>query len=88
VNKGDQLQAYYNMNRRRKKWWRRVVLYFLEVCIINAYVLLGYFHERHDSNGRKKRDILSFHLDLAHELVGGFRSHSGLGVREVRKKLS
>ncbi len=73
VDRGDQLESYYNMGRRTKKWWRRVVFYLFEVCILNAFVLEGYVQpELHANKGRKKRDILSFRLELAHELISGF----------------
>ncbi len=49
------------------------VFYLFEVCILNAFVLEGYVQpELHANKGRKKRDILSFRLELAHELISGF----------------
>lgn len=40
VDKFDQLKALYEIDRKSKKWWHRIFFYFLDVAIINSYILL------------------------------------------------
>ena len=39
VDRGDQLQSYYNIGRRSTKWWIRVFFYIVECAILNSYIL-------------------------------------------------
>ena len=39
VDKFDQLMSNYNLDRRSKKWWHRIFFYFLDACVVNAYIL-------------------------------------------------
>ena len=43
VDRGDQLQSYYNIGRRSCKWWKRIFFCIIEVSILNAYVLDSMF---------------------------------------------
>ena len=73
VDRGDQLVGYYNIGRRSKKWWKKVFSYMIECALLNAYLLEKYAEPAlHDPSlrGRKKRDFLDFHLDLAEQLIG------------------
>ena len=73
VDCSDQLIGLYNIGRRSKKWWKRVFSRILERVILNAYVLDSHIHPlKHALRGRRKRDYLSFRLQLAEELIGGF----------------
>ena len=82
VDRGDQLQSYYNLGRKSKKWWRRIFFYCIEVCILNSFCLEKMVKPvEHQQRGRKKRDILSFRLDLAKQLIGSFSSRLRVGGR-------
>ena len=39
VNCNDQLLKYSALNRRTLKWWKKVFFRFLNVAMVNAYVL-------------------------------------------------
>jgi len=39
VDKFDQLMSSYSLDRRSKKWWHRILFYFLDASVINAYIL-------------------------------------------------
>ncbi len=70
VDLGDQLIQLYNVGRRSRKWWKRVLFYLLEVAILNAYVIERAYREDHLLRGHAKRDLLSFRLELAEQLIG------------------
>ena len=73
VDRGDQLVTYYNLSRRSKKWWKRCFAYLVECSLLNAYVLDALaFPQLHAQRGSKKRDFLSFRLDVAMGLVSSF----------------
>ena len=78
IDRGDQLESYYNVGRKSKKWWRRIFFY----CIDRTVTLFGkkMIHPvEHQSEGEKKRDMLSFRLDLAKELIGSYSSWHRFG---------
>lgn len=79
VDRGDQLLELYNFGRRSQKWWKRVFFYLLEVCVLNAYILEGFVCEKHKLHGHAKRDLLAFKIDLAEQLIGGFRGRKRPG---------
>ena len=79
VDRGDQLIELYNAGRRSKKWWRRVLFYLVEVSILNAYIIEGFHRADHRSRGRSKRDLLSFRIELATDLIGGFSCRKRAG---------
>ena len=71
VDRGDQLIGCYNIGQRSKKWWNKI--FIIECSLVNAYILERYaepslYHP--SSKGRKKRDFLSFCLDVAEQLIG------------------
>ena len=79
VDRGDQLQTYYNIGRRSTKLWKRVFFYLVECAILNSYVIDGHLRNvEHTQRGRKKRDVLQFRLELASELIGGFSPRKSL----------
>ena len=80
VDRGDQLVTYYNLSRRSKKWWKRCFAHLVECSLLNAYVLDGLaFPQLHAQKGSKKRDFLSFRLDVAMGLVSSFHSRKRTG---------
>ena len=78
VDRGDQMISLYNLGRRSKKWWKRVFYYIIECAILNAY-LLERSTLQESGVGRQKRDYLSFRIELAEELIGGFRGRKRSG---------
>lgn len=39
VNKFDHFMSNYSLGRRSEKWWHRILFYFLDACVLNAYIL-------------------------------------------------
>lgn len=82
ADRSDQYIGLYNVGRRSRKWWKRVFSHIVECCALNAYVLDSHIHPlEHALRGRKKRDFLTFRLQLAEELIGGFSSRKRVGRR-------
>ncbi len=60
VNRGDQLENYYNVGRKSRKWWRRIFFYCIEVSILNCFCMEKMLKpNEHLQRGRKKRNMLS-----------------------------
>ena len=66
VDLSDQMQGYYMAGRKSKKWWHCLVWFFVDVAIVNAYILekLSLHH--------RSRTQLAFRLDLVKLLIGNF----------------
>ena len=39
VDIADQLTVFYSFIRKTNKWWRKLFFYFLEVSVVNSYIL-------------------------------------------------
>ena len=39
VDVADQLTVFYSFVRKTKKWWRKLFFYFLEVAVVNSYII-------------------------------------------------
>lgn len=70
----DRLDQNTRQDKRKKsmRWYRRIERKLMEASIYNAYILEGCISS-HQVEGQRKRDLLSFRLDLAHQLVGEWR---------------
>ena len=96
VDRGDQLEGYYNSGRRSVKWWKRVFTYIVEASILNAYVLDAYRppldddSDSDDSSTRPPyhcRDSLHFRLSLASGLIGDFSNRQRVGRPAVTNSM-
>ena len=80
VDRGDQLIGYYNIGKRSRKWWKQCFSHLIESALLNSYILESeVFPTEHSRVGRNKRDFLSFRMDLAKQLIGGFQSRKCQG---------
>ena len=80
VDRGDQAISYYNLGRRSTKWRKRVFSYHIDCSILNSFVLDSFVQTAaHASKGRKKRDLLSFRLELTTDLISSFSSRKRPG---------
>lgn len=70
----DRLDQMTRLNKSKKvmRWYRKVEKKLLECSVYNGYVIEGCVID-HKTPGRRKRDLLSFRLELAHQLVGEYR---------------
>lgn len=66
VDRFDQYRAKYMIGRKSKKWWHSIMYYYIDVAIINAFILMK-CHKK-DYGG----DQLSFRLQLAKQLIGKY----------------
>lgn len=39
VDKFDQMRTVYGLDRKSKKWWHRIMFFFYDAAVVNAYVL-------------------------------------------------
>lgn len=39
VDKADQNKSAYNIDRRSKKWWHRIFWHFIDVTVVNAFII-------------------------------------------------
>ena len=44
VDKADMLKSLYGLDRKSKKWWHRIVFHFLDVALVNSYIILKNIH--------------------------------------------
>lgn len=68
----DRLDEMTRINKEKKSMrsYRKVEVKLREVSIYNAYVLEGLCVTDHDRPNKRKRDLMSFKLELAHNLIG------------------
>ena len=66
VDLNDQTWGYYMAGRKSKKWWRCLTWFFVDVAIVNAYILEKL------SPHHWSRTQLAFRLDLVKLLIGNF----------------
>lgn len=66
VDLNDQMRGYYMAGRKSKKWWRCLMWFFVDVAIVNAYILEKL------SPHHRSRTQLAFRLDLVKSLIGNF----------------
>ena len=68
----DNVLKHYSCWRKTRRWYRRILFYIVEVSANNAYVLEN-FVSPHIVQGKEKRGILQFRLDLAQQLIAPFQ---------------
>ena len=60
------MRGYYMAGRKSKKWWRCLMWFFVDVSIVNAYILENL------SPHHRSRTQLAFPLDLVKLQIGNF----------------
>jgi hypothetical protein len=58
------LKALYEFNRKSRKWWHRIFWYFLDVTVVNAFII--YKEQTNDM----KKTLMKFRLSLVTGLIG------------------
>lgn len=64
VDKADHLLSTYKIDRKSKKWWQRIFFHFLDVTVVNAYILYK------EKDLKPALNSKEFRLRLVDELVG------------------
>lgn len=63
------LKSLYEVNRKSKKWWHRILFYFVDLSLVNAFIL---FKKNNDSEAQLT--LKEFRLAVALGLVGAEQS--------------
>ena len=81
VDRGDQLRGYYSCRSKRRKFYKYIFFFLLDVAITNAYILTSHYSPSHSF-----KNIKSFRLQLAKELIGEYcsRRRRGRGGTVIR----
>lgn len=64
VDKADMLKSFYEIDRKSKRWWLRIFWHFVDVTIVNAFILY-----RKMSDGRSI-ELKEFRIAVARGLIG------------------
>ncbi|XP_008189097.2 piggyBac transposable element-derived protein 4-like, partial [Acyrthosiphon pisum] len=81
VDYADMLKSYYEIDRKSQKWWHRIFFHFLDVSVVNAFILF-----RESSQG-STLNIKQFRLAVVAGLVG-LPSTSPKGRKQLHKKIN
>eukprot|EP00102_Acyrthosiphon_pisum_P020738 XP_016657948.1 PREDICTED: piggyBac transposable element-derived protein 4-like [Acyrthosiphon pisum] len=81
VDYADMLKSYYEIDRKSHKWWHRIFFHFLDVSVVNAFILF-----RESSQG-STLNIKQFRLAVVAGLVG-LPSTSSKGRKQLPKKIN
>ena len=87
VDHFDQLRSYYDVGRTGRRWWKYLFWGFLNITIINAYIL-WYLSTLPHTNNKRSWSLKYFKLKLGHSLGDNFTSrkrHSLQGTDKTRK---
>lgn len=68
VDKADMLKKTYEIDRKSQKWWPRIFWHFIDVSIVNAFII---FQQR--CNGNSGMNLKAFRLSIVAGLVGAGR---------------
>lgn len=85
VDKLDQLKSCYELDRKSKKWWHRIFFHFLDVCVVNSYVI----HKQ--LNTGTKISLKNFKREIINSLISetqvnnNKRSKSHLEPLQIKK---
>lgn len=63
VDKADMLKSTYAINRKSKRWYMRIFWHFLDVTVVNAYIMFGLTGEG------KQMNLKEFRLAVANGLL-------------------
>ena len=62
LNKADMLKSLYGLDRKSKKWWHRIAFHFLDVAIVNSYIIFKNIHGA-------KLPLKTFKLNMIHYML-------------------
>jgi hypothetical protein len=80
VDRCMQLRAKNPVGRPAKKYWKYFVNYFIELSLINAFLI---WKETPGTRAAKKSySLMDFSLDVARQLIGNFSSRRDVVVRD------
>ncbi|XP_046904701.1 piggyBac transposable element-derived protein 4-like [Hypomesus transpacificus] len=83
----DQLRECYQVGRPCKKWWRYFLWFYVNLCIVNAYVVLRESRGGAPPAGFNGKQFTQrhFRVRLAQQLIGDYQGARGM-ERAARKR--
>ncbi len=83
----DQLRECYQVGRPCKKWWRYFLWFYVNLCIVNAYVVLRESRGGSPPAGFNGKQFTQrhFRIRLAQQLIGDYQGARGM-ERAARKR--
>ncbi|KAJ8006131.1 hypothetical protein DPEC_G00125060 [Dallia pectoralis] len=83
----DQLRDCYPVGRPCKKWWRYFLWFYVNICIVNAYVILRESRGSVPPGGCNGKHFTQrhFRVRLAQQLIGDYQGARGM-ERAARKR--
>uniref|UniRef100_A0AAQ4PUI2 Si:ch211-130m23.5 n=1 Tax=Gasterosteus aculeatus aculeatus TaxID=481459 RepID=A0AAQ4PUI2_GASAC len=83
----DQLRECYQVGRPCKKWWRYFLWFYVNLCIVNAYVILRESRGGTPPAGFNGKQFTQrhFRVRLAQQLIGDYQGARGM-ERAARKR--
>lgn len=83
----DQLRECYQVGRPCKKWWRYFLWFYVNLCIVNAYIILRESRGGAPPAGYHGKQFTQrhFRVRLAQQLIGDYQGARGM-ERAARKR--
>ncbi|XP_029019426.1 piggyBac transposable element-derived protein 4-like [Betta splendens] len=83
----DQLRECYQVGRPCKKWWRYFLWFYVNLCIVNAYIVLRESRGGAPPAGFNGKQFTQrhFRVRLAQQLIGDYQGARGM-ERAARKR--
>ncbi|KAG7481247.1 hypothetical protein MATL_G00065090 [Megalops atlanticus] len=83
----DQLRECYQVGRPCKKWWRYFLWFYINLCIVNAYIILRESRGGAAPPGFSGKQFTQrhFRIRLAQQLIGDYQGARGM-ERAARKR--
>ncbi|KAL6465510.1 hypothetical protein MHYP_G00256430 [Metynnis hypsauchen] len=83
----DQLRECYQVGRPCKKWWRYFLWFYVNLCIVNAYIILRESRGGVPPAGFNGKEFTQrhFRVRLAQQLIGDYQGARGM-ERAARKR--
>lgn len=70
VDRADQLRSFYFAGYSSRKWYRYIFWFLFNLSVCSGFILESIYRS---NEGKRKRPMISFRLDLAKQLIDGFR---------------
>lgn len=81
VDKADMLKSTYAIDRKSKKWWPRIFWHFVDVTIVNAFIIYKQLYSE------RSLELKEFRLAVANGLIGAVRYKKKGRKTVVNKKI-
>lgn len=72
----DQLHANYSIDWKSRRWWLKLLSYFIDASVVNAYIL----YKIHVRPNRSPKTHLVFRSIIANQLIGDFSARQARGA--------